>query len=136
MTDTITIEDLESFRGLSAELESLRMMREWNYFPVSSPNGREQIGQRGNEVSDPTASALHKLEMIDEKIVVRQQEVADQLEKILNWLDTLTDQSIKAMIHWHYLQGLDWGRTCQKVYGYHNYHTCRNAVLRFMGVRK
>ena len=134
--DTITIEDLESFRGLSAELESLRMMREWNYFPVSSPNGREQIGQRGNSVSDPTAQAVQKLAEIDERITAKRDELAVQLERILAWVDTIEDSTIRAMIRWHYINGLDWGKTCIKVYGYHNYHTCRSAVLRYMGVKK
>lgn len=132
----ISINDLENFRGLSAELESLEEMRHWKYFPVSSPNGREQIGQRGNTVSNPTEQSVFKLIELDEMIASRRDEVAVRLQTILEWLNTIPDANIRSMIHWHYLQGLDWGRTCMKVYGYHNYHTCRNAVLRYMGVRK
>lgn len=134
--DTITIKDLESYRGLSAELGALEAMRRWAYYPVSSPNGHESIGQRGNSVSNPTEQALHKLEKIDERIAVKRDELAVQLEKILNWVDTIEDPTIRAMIRWHYIQGLDWGKTCLKVYGYHSYHTCRNAVMRYMGVKR
>lgn len=134
--DIITINDLEAFRGLSAELEALESMRQWAYYPVSSPNGHESIGQRGNAVSNPTEQAVHKLEQIDERIATKREELAIQLERILNWIDTIPDPTIRAMIQWHYIQGLDWGRTCRKVYGYHNYHTCRSAVMRYMGVKK
>ena len=134
--DTITIKDLEGYRGLSAELEALESMRQWTYYPVSSPNGHENIGQRGNAVSDPTAQAVRKLAEIDEKIAQKREELAVQLETLLNWIDTIPDPTIRAMIRWHYVQGLDWGKTCLKVYGYHNYHTCRSAVMRYMGVKK
>ena len=67
----ISIKDLEAYRGLSAELGALEAMRQWAYYPVSSPNGREQIGQRGNSVSDPTAQAVAKLAKIDERIVAK-----------------------------------------------------------------
>lgn len=136
MTDTITIKELEAYRGLSAELGALEAMRRWAYYPVSSPNGREQIGQRGNSVSNPTEQAMRKLEQIDERISTKRDELAVQLERILDWVDTIPDSSIRAMIRWHYIQGLDWGKTCLKVYGYHNYHTCRSAVMRYMGVKK
>ncbi len=132
----ITIKDLEAYRGLSAELGALEAMRQWIYFPVSSPNGREQIGQRGNTVSDPTAQAVSKLAKIDEKITAKREELAAQLERITDWVDTIDDPTIRAAIRWHYIQGLDWGKTCMKVYGYHSYHTCRSAVLRYMGVKK
>jgi len=136
VTDTITIKELEAYRGLSAELGALEAMRRWAYYPVSSPNGREQIGQRGNSVSNPTEQAMRKLEQIDERISTKRDELAVQLERILDWVDTIQDSSIRAMIRWHYIQGLDWGKTCLKVYGYHNYHTCRSAVMRYMGVKK
>ena len=132
----ISIKDLEAYRGLSAELGALEAMRQWAYYPVSSPNGREQIGQRGNSVSDPTAQAVAKLAKIDERIAAKREELAVQLERILEWVDSIDDAGIRAMIRWHYIQGLDWGKTCMKVYGYHSYHTCRSAVLRYMGVKK
>lgn len=132
----ISIKELEAYRGLSAELGALEAMRRWAYYPVSSPNGHESIGQRGNEVSDPTAQAVRKLADIDSKIDAKREELAVQLERILTWVDTIPDATIRAMIRWHYIQGLDWGKTCLKVYGYHNYHTCRSAVLRYMGVKK
>lgn len=129
----ITYEDLKHFRGLSAELKALQELRQWIYYPVQSPNGREQIGARSEgSTSDPTASAYKKLEKIDERIAARAEEVADLLDKICAWLDTINDPMVKAMINWHYLQGLTWGRVCVKVYGFHDKHLCRKMVMRYL----
>lgn len=135
MTD-ITIEDLEQFRGLSAELEALIQERQWLYYPISSPNGREMIGQRGNTPSDPTSAALQKLDAIDKRIEARQNEIVDKLQAILDWLDTVQDKEIRSMIHWHYLLGLNWKQTARKVYGYNDYQVARKRIMRFFGREK
>lgn len=132
----ITLKDLENYKGLLSELEALEQERMWAYFPVSSPNGREQIGQRGNSVSDPTATALDKLEKLDVRITKKRDEVAEQLSAILDWLDTVDDAELRAIIHWHYLQGLDWKKTNLKVYGYRSYQACRKRVMRYFGKEK
>ena len=132
----ITLADLENFKGLSSELEALVEERHWTYFPVSSPNGREVIGQRGNSVSDPTSAALRKLEKLDERIEKKRSEVADRLEAILDWLDSVEDAELRAIIHWHYLKGLDWQKTNLKVYGYRSYQACRKRVMRYFGREK
>ena len=132
----ITIEDLESYRGLSSELEALQELRTWLYYPVSSPNGREQVGQRGNTPSDPTRQAFDKLQAMDERISAKREEVANRLEKILDWLDTLDDSELRSMIYWRYIMGLDWSRVCLKVYGYRSSHACRKRVMRYFGREK
>lgn len=133
----ITIEDLEAYRGLASELEALQKERNFAYTPYNSPGSHPYIGEaKGNSVSNPTEQAVHKLEKIDQRIAVRQNEIAERLNNILNWLDSLEDAELRAMIHWHYLLGLDWGKTCKKLYGYHSYQTCRKRVLRYFGVEK
>lgn len=132
----ITLEDLESYRGLSSELQALKKEREWLYYPVSSPNGREMIGQRGNTPSDPTASAFYKIETIDKKIALRTAEIAERLDEILEWMDSVPDAEIRAMIHWRYLIGDDWRMVCRKVYGYDSPQACRKRVFRFFGKEK
>lgn len=136
MQDTITIEDLEQYRGMSSELEALTEERMWLYYPVSSPNGREQIGQRGNTVSDPTASAFRKIEAMDRRIETKRDEIIRKQSAILDWLDTVQDAEIRAMIHWHYIRGCNWRITCRKVYGYNDYQACRKRVMRFFGREK
>lgn len=132
----ISLEDLESFRGMSSELAALQKERQWLYYPVASPNGRENIGQRGNQPSDPTASAYYKIEVIDQKIIARQTEIAEKLAEILDWMDTIENREIRAMIHWRYLIGEDWKMVCRKVYGYDSPDACRKRVALFFGREK
>lgn len=133
MTD-ITLEDLKSFRGLSAELAALQEERQWLYYPVSSPTGKEE--GYSTTPSDPTAQAVRKLQEMDERIVRKQTEIAERLSAILTWLDSVDDVEVKAMIHWYYLNNLDWSRTCLKVYGYKSSQTCRKRVMRYFGYEK
>ncbi len=134
--DIITIEDLEQFRGMSSELEALTEERTWLYYPVSSPNGRENIGQRGNTPSDPTASAYHKIEAMDKRIERAREEIIEKQNAILDWLETVSDREVRAMIHWHYIRGLNWKQTSRKVYGYSDYQVARKRVMRFFGREK
>lgn len=132
----ISLEDLENFRGMSSELEALKRERTWMQFPVSSPNGRQSLGQMGNTPSDPTVSAFYKVEAMDKKIALKQAEIAEKLEGILEWMETIPDAEIRAMIHWRYLIGDDWRRVCRKVYGYDSPDACRKRVSLFFGREK
>ena len=134
--DTITLEDLNQFRGMASELEALTEERMWLYYPVSSPNGREVIGQRGNLPSDPTSAAFHKIEAMDKRIERAREEILDKKEAILDWLETVEDREVRAMIHWHYIRGLNWKQTARKVYGYNDYQVARKRVMRFFGREK
>lgn len=132
----ISIDDLKSFRGLSAELEALQLERTWSYMPISSPNGRENIGEaHGNSVSNPTEQAFFRIEELDKKIERKTAEVADKLERILSWLDTVSDSEVRAIIHWHYLIGISWRKTCKKMYGYEANSTCAMKVKRYFEKR-
>jgi len=130
----ITIEDLKSFRGLSAELAALQEERQWLYYPVSSPTGKDE--GHGTMPSDPTAQAVRKLREMDARILRKQTEIADRLSEILTWLDSVEDTEVRAMIHWYYLMNLDWAKTCLKVYGYRSNQACRKRVMRYFGYEK
>lgn len=134
--DIITIEELESAYGLLKELEVLEEEKRWLYTPVSSPNGRVSEGARGNTVSNPTAAAVAKIQALDSKISAKRDEVADKIEQIEEWLDAVEDSELRSIVRWHYLLGLDWGKTTKKMYGYYNYHTCRKKVMRYFGREK
>ena len=130
----ITIEDLKSFRGLSSELKALQAEKEWLYYPVSSPTGKDEF--HSSTPSDPTASAVRKIDEMDERIGRMQETIAERLSNILTWLDSVPDAEIRAMIHWYYLIGEDWSKTCQKVYGYRSSQACRKRVMRYFGYEK
>lgn len=135
MTD-ISIKDLERFAAESEKLEILQKELEWLYYPVSSPNGRESLGGMTNSPSDPTSQAITKINRITKQIIEQQAIVAERIEIINEWLDTLNDEEFVRIIRWHYMEGLTWRDTCRKVYGYYDRHVCRKRVMRYFGVEK
>lgn len=133
----ITYEDLKHFRGIRAEIKMLEELRQWIYYPVQSPNGREQIGARSEgTTSDPTASAYRKLDRIDRMIAEKMAEDADLLERIWLWVTSLPDPYIRTMVSDHYIMGMSWGRVCVKVYGFHDRQLCRKMVMRYLNLEQ
>lgn len=131
----ITLDDLKAFRGLSSELEALKIEMQWFYYPVSSPNGRVNEG-RSNVPSDPTSAAVRRISEMEERIVKKKAIIAEKVVRILDWMDHVEDAEIRAMIHWYYVIGVDdWEDVNMKVYGYRG-QACRKRVMRYFGYEK
>lgn len=45
----MTIEELEQYSGIVANIEAIREEIDVLYSPISSPNGHESIGQKGKK---------------------------------------------------------------------------------------
>ena len=127
----MTIEKLERYCAISAEIDAIDEEIQTLYNPVSSPNGRENIGQRGNTPSNPTERSAFRIIMLKEKVEAKRESLYELLDEIETWLGTLTDTEISAIIRWHYLLRLDWKRTNIKVYGYPNYDYSRKKISRY-----
>ena len=71
-------------KKLQNEIDELEQMKLRWYRPVHSPNmdGMPHSTTPG----DPTAQAVHRIDMINDKITGIQQQLADIVEEILNWL--------------------------------------------------
>lgn len=128
---------IKTLEQLQKDIQTLRILqkkKEMLYYPVHSPHS--ETGVRNTSRSDPTAGALRKIERVNDQISDCMVKIADELSTVETWLETVEDGHIRAAIRWHYMVGLDWGKTCRKVYGYQNYHTCRSAVYRYLGLKK
>ena len=137
MTDiTITIDDLESYRGLKAELEALKQEHEENYLSYSGINYEYTGEAKGNAVSNPTEKAALRALRLEQWIIERTEECAERLDRIYAWLDTVQIAEIRAIVHHHYILGETWEETCLHVYGYRSYQACRKRCLRFFGKEK
>ena len=137
MTDTtITIDDLESFRGLKAELSALRKEKEEIYTWYGGIR-YENIGEaRGNTVSNPTEMAAMRSLQLERWINERMEEIEERLIRIGEWLDTVQSAEIRAIVHHHYILCETWEETCLNVYGYRSTQACRKRCLRFFGAEK
>ena len=134
----ITLARLRAVKKLQNEIDELEQMKLRWYRPVHSPNmdGMPHSTTPG----DPTAQAFFKIEMINEKITVIQQQLADIVEEILDWLytdlsDEILEQSeLRRIIICHYIDGMSWETTTRHVLGYYGSDTAKKRVYRYFGL--
>ena len=131
----ITLEDLKLYKRLSDEYDVLLLMRNSLYNRVHSPQFNANHGGKksARDVSDPTATAVRMIAELDEKLVMKNNEIIEMNQRITKFIQEIPEPLIGKMIVLHYINGYDWGKVCVKTYGYHNYSTCRKAVMRFFG---
>ena len=128
----MTIEELEQYRGMNAEINALNEEIEHMYDTYRSPSFSSN-GSFNGEVSSPVEQALKKIEQLNEVYSNRLSELNDRKLEIEAWLRTLEDTFLIACIRFHYLRGYSWKETSKRVYGYDNYYNARKVVFRFFG---
>lgn len=130
--ETMTIERLRQFRGIMKEVEEMEREINTLYYPISSPNGRAE--GRGTMPSDPTAQSFYKIQRLSERLEKRRQTLADELEAIEAWCDTLEDHELRAIIRAHYLLGDSWRRCTQRILNYDYTDSAKFRVYRYFGL--
>ena len=131
----ITLARLRAVKKLQNEIDELEQMKLRWYRPVHSPNmdGMPHSTTPG----DPTAQAVHRIDMINDKITGIQQQLADIVEEILNWLYTdlsdevLEESELRRIIICHYIDGMSWETTTRHVLGYYGTDSARMRVYRY-----
>ena len=128
--ERVTIEILEQYRGITAEIKALEMEIEALYDVRKSPNGHEASGSTGP--GDPTGkAAMRIIELTDHKLelLTRWSEMLLTIEK---WLETVNDAEIRSIIRWRYMLGCGWKTTAKRVYGDSDHSdACRKRIKRF-----
>ena len=98
---------------------------------VSSPVPSPVVAGKSNvrPAGDPTASAFSRVEDL------RQQKahLIHKQERIEQWVDSITDLTVSAIIQLHFLSGKTWKQTAVQLYGYRyaDGESCRKYVQRF-----
>lgn len=126
----MTIEALEQYRGLKSEADAMQAEIDALYNPVASPNGRTE-GGHGSTPSNPTERTA--LRIIDRKQALedKRSEMLALLDSIDEWIQTLDDAVIRALIRWYFINGLTWKATSIRVYGYPCPQRAYQRVRRF-----
>ena len=88
-------------------------------------------GSHGNTPSNPTQDSAFKILKEEEKLEQMQSEIAKRMIAIDNWLTTVSDADIRTIIHWHYMLGLTWEQTSQKIYGVPSKFICQKKIVRY-----
>lgn len=124
----MTIEKLESFIGLHTEYEAIEEQINNLYGHLASPNGSDV---HSNAPSNQTERNALQIIYLKEGLVIKQRQIAKLLEEIEEWLDTVNDAEIRAIVRWHYLLGLSWYETNKKVYAKKDYQYSRMKIMRY-----
>lgn len=131
----ITIEELKNYRYLQMQAQAIQEQIRQMYVPISSPQ-LSQIGTKSNVPGDPTRQAFYKIERLNRELEEKVNEIAVQMKRILDWVDTIDNPEIQIIIRWHFMNGLSWKETARKIYSASDSDSCRKKFYRyFEGVR-
>ena len=126
----ITIEELKKYRYLQMQAQAIQEQIRQMYVPISSPK-LFQIGTKSNVPGDPTRQAFYKIERLNRELEDKVNEIAVQMKRILDWVDTIDNLEIQIIIRWHFMNGLSWKETARKIYSTSDSDSCRMKFYRY-----
>lgn len=134
-TQGMTIEKLENYRGLVAEMHSLSESINSLYDTYKSPQFCRNGGSHSNNVWSPVESAVEKILKLKDLYDHKYSEAANLLLEVENWLSQVEDPEIRSIIRFHYILNRSWQQTSTEIYGYPSYNA-RKKVMRYFGREK
>ena len=118
-TQGMTIEKLENYKGLVAEMRSLKESIDNLYNTYRSPQLMSDGGSHSMSVGgSPVESAVVKILKLKETYQQKYDEAADLLLHVENWLSQVEDPEIRSIIRFHYILNRSWQQTSTEIYGY------------------
>lgn len=126
----ITIEELKNYRYLQMQAQAIQEQIRQMYVPISSPQ-LSQIGTKSNVPGDPTRQAFYKIDRLNRELEEKVNEIAVQMKRILDWVDTIDNPEIQIIIRWHFMNGLSWKETARKIYSTSDSDSCRKKFYRY-----
>ena len=126
----MTIETLEQYRGLIAEIKAMTAEINALYDVRKSPNGREPTGTSSGPTA-PTERAVARILELKEKQNAKRDEWERAVQEIETWLETVEDADVRSIVRWRFIMGYSWKRTSREVYGVDNYYRARKKFLRY-----
>lgn len=115
---TMTVEKLESYKSLTAEMKAITLQIDSLYDTYRSPQLMSDGGSHSMNVSSPTESAVVKILKLKKTYQQKYDEAADLLLQVENWLSHVEDPEIRSIIRFHYMLNRSWQQTSIEVYGY------------------
>lgn len=123
----MTYEDLKNYLGMKAEVHAvIEEIEYWETYVITVKYDRD--GGSSNHESNPTKQATDNLIMLREKLRNKRNELVQRTLDIEEWLDTLPDKELVAVIRNHFILGKTWRETTKKVYGFAAWSTSQMKV--------
>lgn len=136
----MTIEELERYSGIVANIEAIKEEIEVLYSPISSPTGHTE--PHGTTPSNPTERSAMRIISLKEQLGCYLEEMLTKREEIETWLETVDDGEVQAIIRWRYLipkqggKNRPWSEVSLKVYGRPDYWAARDRMRWFFEKKK
>lgn len=131
-TRCMTIEKLENYKGLVAEMRSLKESIDSLYNTYRSPQLMSN-GSHSMSVGSPVETAVNKVLELKTVYEQKYEEAANLLHNIETWLSQIEDPEIRSIARFHYVLGYSWQRTNVAIYGYSSYYAARKRLMRYLG---
>lgn len=117
-TQGMTIEKLENYKGLVAEMHSLSESIDSLYDTYRSPQFFSEGGSHSSNVGSPVESAVEKILKLKNLYDHKYSEAANLLLEVEAWLSQVEDPEIRSIIRFHYILNRSWQQTSTEIYGY------------------
>ena len=131
-TTEMTVEKLESYKSLTAEMKAITLQIDSLYDTYRSPQLMSDGGSHSMSVSSPTENSVGKILRLKETYQQKYEEAANLLY-VETWLSQIEDPEIRSIARFHYVLGYSWQRTNTAVCGYPSYYTARKRLMRYLG---
>lgn len=128
----MTLETLNRYAFIRSTIEAIEKDIDDLYNPVKSPNGRETIGSFGGSPSNQTERNALEAGELNDILEAKRKELLTLSIEIEEWLRTVTDSEIEAIIRWRFKLCLTWRATSVRVYGYPNADRARKKIERYL----
>jgi hypothetical protein len=129
----MTIEELESVRGMASEVQAIQNEIESLYTPICSPNGQSS-GGHSNTPSDPTERAVNRILEIRADLEKRIDDYTAEIKRVEEWIAILDDKNLATIVRYHYISGYDWNKTCYLTNNYYSHTVCQKKIRRYFGL--
>lgn len=129
---TMTVEKLESYKSLTAEMKAITLQIDSLYDTYRSPQLMSDA--HSMSVGSPVETAVNKVLELKTVYEQKYEEAANLLYNIETWLSQIEDPEIRSIARFHYVLGYSWQRTNTAVCGYSSYYyTARKRLMRYLG---
>lgn len=135
-TQGMTIEKLENYKGLVAEMHSLSESIDSLYDTYRSPQFCRNGGSHSNNVWSPVEDAVNRILKLKDLYDHKYSKAANLLLEVEAWLSTVDDPEIRSIVRFHYVLNKSWVQTSTEVYGFPSYYNSRKKIMRYFGREK
>lgn len=135
-TQGMTIEKLENYKGLVAEMHSLSESIDSLYDTYRSPQFCRNGGSHSDYVWSPVEDAVNRILKLKDLYDHKYSEAANLLLEVEAWLSTVDDPEIRSIVRFHYVLNKSWVQTSTEVYGFPSYYNSRKKIMRYFGREK